>query len=202
TIAGSPRGWIAVADHEGTVRFWSDGGRPLGEVETGVGSVASLEVLPDDTLLVVGQRGTVQLGRKHEVLRRVATHGAWTARFGPGDDELTAVGDGKLAVYGFDGTVRRELALDAVVGNEPVLDPTAHHAVIGVGEDLYLLDLVTMKRALLARDAWGPPAYSHHSSRYAFVDHEHRVHLIELDGTPIKTLETATRPDALVLSAT
>ncbi len=86
--------------------------------------------------------------------------------------------------------------------NEPVLEPTAHHAIIGEGEDLYIVDLGTMTKTLLARDAWGPPAFSHHSSRYAYVDHDHNVHLIEFDGKPIKTIESATRPNNLVLSAT
>jgi tRNA A-37 threonylcarbamoyl transferase component Bud32 len=200
-IAGSPKGWLVAADHDGTLRFWSDAGASLGELKSEVGSIGTLDVQSDDTLVVVGQHGMVHFGAKHEVLHRIKFDEAWYARFGPGADEVTAVGETKLVVYGFDGAARRELALDAGdSGTEPVFDAATKRALLGSGDDLFLVDLTTMKRTLIAHDAWGPPIGTRGASFYAYVDRDRRVHLIDFSGAPIKTIETTTRPNGLVFS--
>jgi tRNA A-37 threonylcarbamoyl transferase component Bud32 len=202
SVTGSPNGWIAAGDHDGTLRYWSDKGALLAEIKCDVGPIAMVARQPDDTVLVVGQRGTVLYGANRELVRRVATKDAWYARPGPRADELTTVGEGKLVVWGLDGVVRREYKLDArQSGLEPVFDPTAQHIFINVGEDIYVLDLVTMEKKLVARDAWGPASGSRLGSVYAWVDHERTVHLIDIEGNEIKTISGSTRPYTVVFSA-
>ncbi|HEX5063363.1 MAG TPA: hypothetical protein VFV99_28500, partial [Kofleriaceae bacterium] len=201
SVTGSPNGWIAAGDQVGTVHYWSDTGVSLGEVKTEVGPIATVERQPDDTLVVIGNTGVVLLGTKHEVLRRVQTEKSWYARFGPGPDELTAVGDGKLRIYGFDGKVRREIALDTTAsGVEPVFAPSMSHALVNVGDDIAKLDLVTMRQTIIVKNGWGPPGLSRTLSTYAYVDKDHRVHVIDLDGKPIKTLDVKSRTYGIVFS--
>jgi tRNA A-37 threonylcarbamoyl transferase component Bud32 len=201
TLAGSAKGWIVAGTHDGMLRFWSDKGKSLGEIKTEVGSIAMVEVLPDDTVVCVGQHGTVHYGAKHEVLRRIATSQAWFARFGPGADEMTAIADGKLVVYAFDGSVRRQFPLDASAqGTEPVFDPTTHHAILNVGNELFVLDLVTMKQKRIADNSWGPAVGSARGNTYAYVDRDRRVHLIDITGRQIKAIEAGTRPQSLGFS--
>ncbi len=197
-IDASPKGWIVAGDHEGLLRFYSDQGKPLGELESGVGPIGMVDVQPDDTLLVVGQNGTVHLGTKREVLRRIPTKECWLARFGPGADELTTLSGEKLSVYGFDGTERRSLPLAAEAqGVEPAFDPTTHYALVNIETDLIQIDLVTMKQKVIAKDAWGPAVNAPEGTTYAYVDRERRVHLVDIAGKPVKTIDVGSRPNAV-----
>jgi tRNA A-37 threonylcarbamoyl transferase component Bud32 len=201
SVTGSPNGWIAAADFRGTVRYWSDDGVLTAEVKTELGPLAMVARQPDDTLLVVGQKGVLHLGTKREELRRVAVEEAYFARFGPGRDEITAFGGGELVIWGFDGKRRRGIELDpAAHGILPVFDPTTRYALVASRSDLIRIDLVAMTQTIIARDAWGGAGGAHDGSVYAYVDKHRRVNLIEITGKPIKTIDLGARPSGIVFS--
>ncbi|HEY5928265.1 MAG TPA: hypothetical protein VIV11_41540, partial [Kofleriaceae bacterium] len=201
TVTGSPNGWIAAGDHIGSVRYWDDSGALLGVIKPEIGPIAMVKRQPDDTLLVVGDTGTVHLGTRREELRRIPTKDVWYAHFGPGADELTGLGHGMLRVFGFDGKVRRELELDpAANGMEPTFGPQGRHVLMPHGDGIASVDLVTMKRTVIAEAGWGSQSAQHGAPIYAYVDPERRVHMIEVSGKPIKTIETTTRPMGIVIS--
>jgi tRNA A-37 threonylcarbamoyl transferase component Bud32 len=202
SITGSPTGWIAAGDHRGGVRYWNDKGELLAELSPDLGPIAMVARQADDSVLVAAQRGVIHYGPKRELVRRIATEDAWLARLGPGPDEITTAGDGKLVVWGEDGTLRRRAALDAEqVGFAPVFDPATKHALVVVGDDLHVLDLVTMKQALVAREIWGSPVGSRDGHVYAYADRERRVHLIDITGKQVAVIDAVDRPDYLVFSA-
>jgi len=201
SVTASPNGWIAAGSYVGSVFYYDDTGKKLGEVKIEVGPIAFVERQPDDTLLVVGQKGIVHLGSNHEVLRRIAAEEMWYARFGPGSDEITALGAAKLKVYGLDGVFRRQLDLDAAAnGIEPIMDASTHHMLTLSGPDVVSIDLITMTQKIVAKDTWGLPGGGHGSSLFAYIDREHRVHVVDVLGNPIKTVEAASRPNSIVVS--
>jgi tRNA A-37 threonylcarbamoyl transferase component Bud32/WD40 repeat protein len=200
-LSASAKGWIVAGGHDGMMRFWSERGELIAEIKTEVGAIAMVDVLADDTVLCVGQHGTVHFGTKREILRRIPTKHAWYARFGPGADELTTIGDGALVVYGFDGVERRRLPLDASAqGVEPIFDPTTHFAILNLDSNLFVLDLTTMKQKRIAQNSWGPASGSRRGTTYAYVDRDRRVHLIDITGKLIKTIDVDARPNSLKFS--
>jgi tRNA A-37 threonylcarbamoyl transferase component Bud32 len=202
-IAGSPNGWIAAGDPDGRLRFWSDTGEAQGTIDTGVGSIAMIDRLADDGLLVVGQRGVVQLDKAHARVRGFAIHGpAWMTRLGPGPDEAITVQSGSVIVWSFDGKVRRTLPTgtgpDAY---EPQISADGHHALVGEGSELTIVDLVTMRHTPVTKTAAGAPYAAPTGVMFAYVDQERAVHLLTPSGTPIKKLQMIERPQAVVISA-
>jgi tRNA A-37 threonylcarbamoyl transferase component Bud32 len=202
-IAGSPNGWIVAGDPAGALRFWSDTGEVQGTVETGLGSISMIDRLADDGVLVVGQHGVVQLDKAHQRVRGVALDApAWMGRLGPGTDEVITVQSGSITVWGFDGTVRRKVPLGtAPDAYEPQISADGHHALVGHGDVLELVDLATLRRTPITKQAAGAPYAAPTGTMFAYVDHERAVHLLSPSGTPIKTLKMVERPQTVVISA-
>ncbi|NVB83771.1 MAG: serine/threonine-protein kinase PknK [Kofleriaceae bacterium] len=202
SIVGSPAGWIAAGDDTGTVRWWSDTGELLGEASPEVGPISSLDRLRDDTLLVVGRDSIVQLGAKREVLHRIKmTSQPWFARLGPGADEVSVVLADSFAVYGFDGTLRRTSNAVRGTADEPVIDATAHHVLYASEGVISVLDLVTMKSSVIAKDGWGAAVGPDDGSVFAYLDEERRVHLITAEGKSLKTIDSSAKPSGIVFSS-
>jgi tRNA A-37 threonylcarbamoyl transferase component Bud32 len=201
-VIGSPNGWIASGDDAGRVTWWSETGAQIAQLETGLEMISGFDRGPDDSLLVIGRHGVLVVGPDHQISRRISipTTG-WAGRLGPGADEVTVIGDGALRVYGFDGKERRKLESDQSNNSQfPQLDTGAKHALYSAGDSLRLIDLTTWKSQPIADAFDRETAGSLSGTRFAFIDHERKVHLLRGDGTLVKKIETEERPEYLVLS--
>jgi tRNA A-37 threonylcarbamoyl transferase component Bud32 len=187
-ITGSPDGWIAAGDSKGHVRWWSDTGKLVDDVDAGIGVISTLHVVPGGGVCAAGRDGIAVLDAKHHVITHIRTERVWIANPGPAPDEVSAIQEGWAIVYGADGTKRRSVRFTTDLSAEPRFDPHGGHFLFWLRGELSSVDLSTMKIRSITKDAFSRVSAASDGSVFGYLDGKRNVHLIHSDGTEVKVI--------------
>ena len=204
SVAASARGaWIATADQEARIHFWDRDGKPRGQLATEVGWIGQLARMRDDRVVATGRDGLVVIDpRTQTVAHRVKTKGhSLGASHGPADDELVSIEEEAIRIYGFDGRLRRELAIERELAESiPVVAANGRHVTASVDGDVVTVDLVTLQRTTLARDIEGVLAGSPDGTYLGYIGKDGLAYVHRGDGSQVRTFKPEIRGHSLVLA--
>jgi hypothetical protein len=192
---------FAVGNDQGRISLWSDDGKPLGELDAGVGPIAKL-ARSGDQLLVLGARGVALVDPMRRAVRdQIATEAPpQDAQLGPGDGELAVVVDGAVVVYGLDSKVRRRAAVTNLE-QYPELVKGGTHAWFVAGGHIQVLDTRTMHTRELAGDLqYGPYLCTDRTALVALAP-DHQIHVFDGDGAARATFAATNAPIYVTCSA-
>jgi hypothetical protein len=202
TLVGSPDGTMIGGDSAGNLYWWNDSGELLGELKTELQSITGIELDDDGSILVAGMKGFVLVDKSRTLLRSATVDAQpWYGRHGPELDEVTLVTNEGVTVFDWTGTPRRDLKIEnSSDSGEPMLDVGARHALYLTDNEVHVVDLVTMKDRVVARDARYEMEGALDGSRFAYIDKDFKIHVIRGDGTEITKVDVEARPHGLVFS--
>ena len=201
-LTASPSGWFAVGDHLSRVRWWSDTGQRLGEVNCNVGEIASVRRMPDDSIVVTGRDGVARFDAAHHPLAHIATTtGPWFANAGPASDEVTVVHARGVDIFATDGTKRRSLELPLGDAIEAEFDAAQRHMFYTLNGKLFVLDLVTMQPKEIG-ELLSYVSGAADGSVFGYLDKEHVLRLLDGTGKQVRELHPTVRGDFLLFSRT
>ncbi|MGE5183808.1 MAG: protein kinase domain-containing protein [Acidobacteriota bacterium] len=203
-ITSSPNGWIAAGDHDGHLRWWSDTGARLGDLELKLGEIGSVRRLADDGVVVAGRDGVAHVDAAHHLVARIpTTHAPWFGNVGPAADELTLVHARGIEIFGADGTKRRSIDLPLGDAIAPAFDTSGRHMFYILRGTLYVIDLVSLESHAVTANVSTYLSGAADGSIFGYLDKTtHDVRLLDGAGKPAGVLHPTVRGEFLMFSAT